>query len=232
MGRLDLHPFRLAYRYAGALPLGLGELNAEGVYPGAWLSGTYRYGEAVLALEGLPGFRVGLSGRGEGEVGPEGVALVLEGFRYGPLALFGRVEGAWGEVSGSGRVAVFGREARVSGRFGAEGSASPSLGTSRGRWPGRGLGRGGSPSGRGGWPSRGRGSRSLRGRSWGRRCASSGPGFRWGVWLDLGAREAGGRARLLSRLVPEGVEAWGEGGASASPTAFRASASPWRGRWT
>ncbi|WP_278359507.1 hypothetical protein, partial [Thermus thermophilus] len=69
VGRLDLHPFRLAYRYAGALPLGLGELNAEGVYPGAWLSGTYRYGEAVLALEGLPGFRVGLSGGGvRGEV--------------------------------------------------------------------------------------------------------------------------------------------------------------------
>ena len=75
VGRLDLHPFRLAYRYAGALPLGLGELRAEGVYPGAWLSGTYRYGEAVLALEGLPGFRVGLSGEGvRGEVG-----VVVEG---------------------------------------------------------------------------------------------------------------------------------------------------------
>ncbi|WP_278359399.1 hypothetical protein, partial [Thermus thermophilus] len=60
-------------------------------------------------------------GGGGGGGGREGVALVLEGFRYGPLALFGRVEGAWGEVSGSGRVAVFGREARVSGRFGAEG---------------------------------------------------------------------------------------------------------------
>ena len=52
-----------------------------------------------------------------------------------------------------------------------------------------------------------------------------------GLWLDLGAREAGGRARPLSRLVPGGG-AGGGGGASASPPAFRASAFPWRGRWT
>lgn len=86
VGRLDLHPFRLAYRYAGALPLGLGELNAEGVYPGAWLSGTYRYGEAVLALEGLPGFRVGLSGGGvRGRWGRKGWPWSWRGSATGPL---------------------------------------------------------------------------------------------------------------------------------------------------
>lgn len=214
VGRLDLSPFRLAYRYAGALPLGLGELRAEGVYPGAWLSGTYRYGEVVLALEGLPGFRVGLSGEGvRGEVGPEGVALALEGFRYGPLALFGRVEGAWGEVSASGRLAAFGREARVSGRFGAEGLRLAFSGDLEGEvaWKGDWTGR---LAFREGWVVlSGQGVPELEGEVLGEAVRLLWPRLQvGGLWLDLGAREAGGRARLLSRLVPEGVEAWGEGG--------------------
>ncbi|WP_022798760.1 translocation/assembly module TamB domain-containing protein [Thermus islandicus] len=214
-GRLDLQPFRLAYRYAGALPLGLGELRAEGVYPGAWLLGTYRYGEVALALEGLPGFRVGLRGGGvRGGVGPEGVSLALEGFRYGPLRLSGRAEGPFSRVGLDLVLAAFGREARAVGGLGEAGLSLAFSGDLEGQvawkeaWSGR-------VAFREGWVAlSGRGVPELQGEVLG-----EGVRLRWprlevgGLRVDLAARKAEGEARLLAPLVPGGVEAQGEGGA-------------------
>jgi hypothetical protein len=120
-GRLELYPLALTYRYGGPLPQGLGALWAEGTYPGPWLLGTYRYGNLALELKGLPGFRVALAGEGfAGEVGLEGVRLVLEGFRLGPLALSGRAEGPFSGAHVDLSLAAFGREARAVGRVGTE----------------------------------------------------------------------------------------------------------------
>jgi hypothetical protein len=123
-GRLELFPLALTYRYGGPLPRGLGALWAEGTYPGPWLSGTYRYGDLALELKGLPGFRVALAGEGvSGEVGLEGIALTLSGFRYGPLTLSGRAEGPFSGAHVDLSLSAFGREARAVGRVGTEGLA-------------------------------------------------------------------------------------------------------------
>ncbi|WP_093005474.1 translocation/assembly module TamB domain-containing protein [Thermus arciformis] len=213
-GRLELNPFRLAYRYQGALPRGLGELSATGVYPGAWLSGRYRLGEVVLALEGLPGFRVALEGEGlKGEVGPEGVSLAFTGFRYGPLAFTGKAQGPWAGLLLEGTLLAWGRRAEVEGSWNGEGLRLAFSGDLEGEaaWKGVWAGRLGF---REGWVAlSGPGVPELEGEVLGEAVR-----LRWprlavgGLWLDLGAREVGGRGRLFSALVPQGVEAWGEGG--------------------
>jgi hypothetical protein len=200
-GRLELFPLALTYRYGGPLPRGLGALWAEGTYPGPWLLGTYRYGDLALELKGLPGFRVALAGEGfAGEVGLEGVRLVLEGFRLGPLALSGRAEGLFlGPMWTSPFPPLGGRPGRWGG-WGRRGLPWPSRGTWRARCPGRRLGRAAWPSGRGGWSSRGRASRRLGGRSWGWGWPSSGPGwrFRGWRWTSWPGRREGRRPFLAS----------------------------------
>jgi hypothetical protein len=67
---------------------------------------------------------VALAGEGfSGEVGLEGVRLVLEGFRLGPLALSGRAEGPFSGAHVDLSLSAFGREARAVGRVGTEGLA-------------------------------------------------------------------------------------------------------------
>ncbi|GGM91180.1 translocation/assembly module TamB [Thermus composti] len=208
-GRLDLSPFRLAYRYQGALPQGLGVLEAEGVYPGAWLKGVYRYGEVALGLKGLPGFRVALEGEGlRGEVGPEGVRLDLEGFAYGPLRLKGQVAGPWREVALALDLEALGRKAHLEGRYG-EGRLS--------------LDFSGDLSGQVAWDGVWRGEVAfregrlalsgekalphLKGEVLGQAVALAWPHLLLGgLSLDLVERRAEGEARL-----PGGVEALGEG---------------------
>ncbi len=181
-GRLDLFPFRLAYRYQGPLPRGLGELSAEGLYPGAWLSGRYRLGEVELGLMGLPGFRVAVEGEGlRGEVGPEGVFLAFSGFRYGPLALTGKARGPWSGVALEGVLSAWGREARATGVWGREGLRLGFFGDLEGEvawreaWEGRLAFPGGS------WPLPAGACPRWKGRFWGSGCASPGPFCRWGA---------------------------------------------------
>ncbi len=114
-GRVELSPFLLRYRYDGDLPMGLGHLEAEGVYPGVWLKGTYRgYGQ-TLRLKG-EGSRLSLQGEGlEGRLGPDGVFLRLEGFALGPLSLLGRVEGGWDRLDLGLKAQAFGRESTLEG---------------------------------------------------------------------------------------------------------------------
>ena len=129
-GRLSLSPFSFSYRYAGPLPQGLGGLEAEGRYPGAWLKGTYQGYGKTLRLEGLEGFRLALRGEGvEGSLGPDGVFLHLEGFTLGPLRLSGKAEGPWNRTVLSLRAEAFGRLARLEGVWdgGLEGQFSGDL---------------------------------------------------------------------------------------------------------
>jgi hypothetical protein len=206
-GRLELFPLALTYRYGGPLPQGLGALWAEGTYPGPWLLGTYRYGDLALELKGLPGFRVALAGEGvSGEVGPEGVRLVLEGFRLGPLALSGRAEGPFSGAHVDLSLSAFGREARAVGRVGTEGLALAFSGDLEGQvswkeaWAGR-------LAFREGWLDfTGKGFPEVRGEVLGVGVALLWPRLEVsGLEVDLLAREARGETALL------GLAARGEG---------------------
>jgi hypothetical protein len=206
-GRLELFPLALTYRYGGPLPRGLGALWAEGTYPGPWLLGTYRYGGLALELKGLPGFRVALAGEGvSGEVGLEGVRLVLEGFRLGPLALSGRAEGPFSGAHVDLFLSAFGREARAVGRVGTEGLALAFSGDLEGQvswkeaWGGR-------LAFREGWLEfAGKGLPEVRGEVLGVGVALLWPRLEVsGLEVDLLAREARGETALL------GLAARGEG---------------------
>jgi hypothetical protein len=206
-GRLELFPLALTYRYGGPLPQGLGALWAEGTYPGPWLLGTYRYGDLALELKGLPGFRVALAGEGfAGEVGLEGVRLVLEGFRLGPLALSGRAEGPFSGAHVDLSLSAFGREARAVGRVGTEGLALAFSGDLEGQvswkeaWGGR-------LAFREGWVEfAGKGLPEVRGEVLGVGAALLWPRLEVsGLEVDLLAREARGETALF------GLTARGEG---------------------
>jgi hypothetical protein len=206
-GRLELFPLALTYRYQGPLPQGLGALWAEGTYPGPWLLGTYRYGDLALELKGLPGFRVALAGEGvSGEVGLEGVRLVLEGFRLGPLALSGRAEGPFSGAHVDLSLSAFGREARAVGRVGTEGLALAFSGDLEGQvswkeaWAGR-------LAFREGWLDfAGKGLPEVRGEVLGVGVALLWPRLEVsGLEVDLLAREARGETALF------GLTARGEG---------------------
>lgn len=212
-GRLDLFPFRLAYRYEGPLPRGLGELWAEGVYPGKWLSGRYAYGEVGLGLEGLSGFRVALSGAGvRGEVGPEGLALALSDFALGPLRLLGEVKGPWRRVALSLRLAAFGREAEAEGVYGEGGLRLGLEGDLEGEVAWDGAWRGEVAFREGRLALEGEGLPRLRGEVLGEEVAFAWPRLLLGgLSVDLAAREAAGEGTFWEGLLPGGLEARGEG---------------------
>jgi hypothetical protein len=206
-GRLELFPLALTYRYGGPLPQGLGALWAEGTYPGPWLLGTYRYGGLALELKGLPGFRVALAGEGfSGEVGLEGVRLVLEGFRLGPLALSGRAEGPFSGAHVDLSLSAFGREARAVGRVGTEGLALAFSGDLEGQVSWKGAW-GGRLAFREGWLDfAGKGFPEVRGEVLGVGVALLWPRLEVsGLEVDLLAREARGETALF------GLAARGEG---------------------
>nr|WP_235187287.1 translocation/assembly module TamB domain-containing protein [Thermus caliditerrae] len=212
-GRLDLSPFRLAYRYGGPLPRGLGELWAEGVYPGEWLAGRYRYGEVELALKGLPGFRVAVSGEGlSGEVGPEGVSLGAQGFSYGPLRLSGQAEGPWRAVGLSLDLQAFGREARARGAYGAEGLRLALSGDLEGEVAWKGSWGGRLAFREGALELFGEGVPGLAGEVLGERVRLLWPVLEvGGVRLDLARRVASGEGQLLAGLVPGELQVEGAG---------------------
>ncbi|WP_114312704.1 translocation/assembly module TamB domain-containing protein [Thermus caldifontis] len=212
-GRLDLHPFRLAYRYAGALPRGLGELWAEGVYPGEWLGGRYRYGEVELGLVGLPGFQVEVSGKGvSGRLGPEGPDLVLQGFTYGPLSLSGKVAGPWREVGLDLSLKAFGRQAQAQGRYGEEGLVLAFQGDLEGEVDWKEAWRGRLAFKEGSLELSGKGLPQLSGEVLGERVLLAWPLLQvGGVRLDLASRRAEGEGRVLQGLLPGGLAVRGEG---------------------
>ncbi|WP_243027188.1 translocation/assembly module TamB domain-containing protein [Thermus albus] len=212
-GRLDLSPFHLAYRYAGALPKGLGELWAQGVYPGEWLRGRYRYGEVELALLGLPGFQVGVEGQGVfGQLGPEGLALVFQGFAYGPLALSGRVEGPWAEVGLRLDLAALGRRTEVQGRYGVKGLSLAFSGDLEGEVAWKEAWRGRLAFKEGSLELSGKGLPEAQGEVLGERVRLAWPLLEvGGIRLDLASRRAEGEGRVFQGLLPGGLAVRGEG---------------------
>jgi hypothetical protein len=183
------------------LPLSL----KVGLAPGRG-EGEGRIGESPFRL-GLEGDRVALAGEGfSGEVGLEGVRLVLEGFRLGPLALSGRAEGPFSGAHVDLSLSAFGREARAVGRVGTEGLALAFSGDLEGQVSWR-EAWGGRLAFREGWLEfAGRGLPEVRGEVLGVGVALLWPRLEVsGLEVDLLAREARGETALF------GLTARGEG---------------------
>lgn len=142
--RIDLNPLRLSWAYTGALPRGLGVLEARGSYPGRWLVGRYQSTGQEVFLEGqeetlrlqAPGLEARLS--------PGGLRLRLEGYRpVEGLKLSGGAEGPWEHLQANlgweaggreGSVRVAWREGRLEAWL--EGDLSGAVAYS-GAWSGR-----------------------------------------------------------------------------------------------
>ncbi len=142
-GRLDLARGRFSWRYRGPLPEGLGWLEAGGRFPGRWLTGEAEVLGRRFRLSGA-GAAMTLSGPGLFfHLGRGGPKLVLEGFRLGPLRLWGRAEGNFRDLSGALRWRLGDLEGRLSLAWdgalsiGAEGDVSGSLRVGREGWRGR-----------------------------------------------------------------------------------------------
>jgi len=100
-GRLRLAPLQLSWSYVGALPRGLGLLEARGVYPGQWALGRYQVAGQSVSLEGrdnrlrlvAPGLQATLS--------PEGLEARLEDYHLSGLRLSGGLAGPWNGLEGA-----------------------------------------------------------------------------------------------------------------------------------
>ncbi|MCS7059485.1 MAG: translocation/assembly module TamB [Meiothermus sp.] len=144
LARIDLNPLRLSWSYGGALPRGLGSLEAQGVYPGRWLVGRYRVAGQEVALEGQEdGLRLQAPGL-EARLSPGSLWLRLEGYRpVEGLYLSGGVEGPWGNLQADlgwegggrkGKVVALWQEGRLEAQL--EGDLSGAV-AYNGAWSGR-----------------------------------------------------------------------------------------------
>ncbi len=107
--RVQLNPLRVGWAYAGALPRGLGRLEAQGVYPGRWAVGRYEVAGQSLNLEGRES-QLRLSAPGlQARLGLEGLEARLENYTLSGLRLSGRLGGAWGGLEGVLRWEALGR---------------------------------------------------------------------------------------------------------------------------
>lgn len=100
-GRLRMNPLRLNWSYVGALPRGLGTLEARGTYPGQWIAGRYQIAGQSTNLEGQD-TRLRLRAAGlEATLTPEGLEARLQNYNLSGLLLSGRVGGPWNSLEGS-----------------------------------------------------------------------------------------------------------------------------------
>ncbi|GIW35325.1 translocation/assembly module TamB domain-containing protein [Meiothermus sp.] len=100
-GRLRLNPLQLNWSYVGALPRGLGNLEARGIYPGQWIAGQYQIAGQRANLEGQD-TRLRLRAVGlEATLTPEGLEARLQNYNLSGLQLSGRVGGHWNSLEGS-----------------------------------------------------------------------------------------------------------------------------------
>jgi hypothetical protein len=94
-GRLRLHPLQVNWSYVGALPRGLGQLEARGVYPGQWVIGRYQIAGQSANLEGRD-TRLRLWAPGlEATLTPDRLEARLQDYNLSGLRLSGRVAGPW-----------------------------------------------------------------------------------------------------------------------------------------
>jgi hypothetical protein len=109
-GRIQLDPLQLSWSYVGALPRGLGQLEARGAYPGRWLSGRYQVADQTLDLEGQGArLRVWASGL-EAALSADRLEAQLEEYNLSGLRLSGRVTGPWNALGADLKWDAFGRK--------------------------------------------------------------------------------------------------------------------------
>lgn len=112
-GRLRLRPLQLDWSYLGALPRGLGSLEAGGTYPGRWVVGQYQVAGQSLRLEGQE-TRLRLYAPGlEARLTPEGLEARLQGYNLSGLGLSGRIAGPWDGLEGNLDWEALGRKGAI-----------------------------------------------------------------------------------------------------------------------
>ncbi|GIW30996.1 MAG: translocation/assembly module TamB [Meiothermus sp.] len=108
-GRLRLSPLQLNWSYVGALPRGLGTLEARGAYPGQWVVGRYQIAGQTASLEGQD-TRLRLRAAGlEASLTPERLEARLQDYNLGGLRLSGRIAGPWNALESTLDWTGFGR---------------------------------------------------------------------------------------------------------------------------
>lgn len=116
-GTLRLNPLQLSWSYGGALPKGLGQLEASGTYPGLWASGTYQALGQTLVLQGQD-TQLSLSGSGlQARLTPEGVEAKLDNFNLSSLRLNGNLSGPWSALQASLDWSALGRGGQIQARW-------------------------------------------------------------------------------------------------------------------
>ncbi|WP_027878398.1 translocation/assembly module TamB domain-containing protein [Meiothermus cerbereus] len=109
-GRLRLNPLQVNWSFVGALPRGLGQLEARGTYPGRWVSGKYQIAGQSANLEGQDTrLRVQAPGL-EATLSPDQLEARLQDYNLSGLRLSGRVAGPWNGLKGSLDWEAFGRK--------------------------------------------------------------------------------------------------------------------------
>jgi hypothetical protein len=109
-GRLRLSPLQLNWSYVGALPRGLGTLEARGVYPGQWVVGRYQIAGQTAGLEGQDA-RLRLRAPGlEATLTPERLEARLQDYNLSGLRLSGRIAGPWNAMESTLDWTGFGRK--------------------------------------------------------------------------------------------------------------------------
>ncbi len=112
-GRLQLTPLQVSWSYVGALPRGLGTLEARGTYPGQWIIGKYQIAGQMADLEGqdahlhlkAPGLQASLT--------PEGLEARLQDYNLSGLRLSGQLLGPWSALEGSLDWEALGRKGAI-----------------------------------------------------------------------------------------------------------------------
>ena len=108
-GRLRLSPLQVNWSYVGALPRGLGNLEARGIYPGQWVVGRYQIAGQTASLEGQD-TRLRLRGPGlEATLTPERLEARLQDYNLSGLRLSGQVVGPWSGLESTLDWEAFGR---------------------------------------------------------------------------------------------------------------------------
>ncbi len=112
-GRVRLNPLQVNWSYVGALPRGLGTLEARGVYPGQWAVGRYQIAGQSASLEGQD-MRLRLRAPGlEATLTPERLEARLQDYNLSGLRLSGRVAGLWSGLESALDWEAFGRRGAV-----------------------------------------------------------------------------------------------------------------------
>lgn len=112
-GRLQLSPLQINWSYLGALPHGLGSLEARGTYPGRWIVGRHQIAGQSTNLEGH-GAELRLRAPGlESTLTLEGVQARLDNYNLSGVRLSGSIAGPWNALQTTLGWEAFGRKGEM-----------------------------------------------------------------------------------------------------------------------